>query len=96
MRTKRLEKVPTLISGLDDILHGGLPRNRATLVSGAPGSGKTNLALEFLYHGARNGEPGIFLGFEESAASLRQNALGFSWDLQALERDSRYLSLRLI
>ncbi|MDI6850122.1 MAG: circadian clock protein KaiC [Candidatus Saccharicenans sp.] len=89
MRTKRLEKVPTLISGLDDILHGGLPRNRVTLVSGAPGSGKTNLALEFLYHGARNGEPGIFLGFEESAASLRQNALGFSWDIQALERDNR-------
>ncbi len=89
MKVKRLEKVPTLISGLDAILHGGLPRNRATLVSGAPGSGKTNLALEFLYHGARNGEPGIFLGFEESAASLRQNALGFSWDLQALERDNR-------
>ncbi len=89
MKVKRLEKVPTLISGLDAILHGGLPRNRATLISGAPGSGKTNLALEFLYHGARNGEPGIFLGFEESAASLRQNALGFSWDLQALERDNR-------
>ncbi len=89
MKVKKLEKTPTFIKGLDDILKGGLPRNRATLVSGAPGSGKTNLALEFLYRGALSGEPGIFLGFEESAASLRQNALSFSWDLQALERNNK-------
>ncbi len=93
MKIKQLEKVPTFISGLDDILKGGLPRNRATLVSGAPGSGKTNLALEFLYHGAHNGEPGIFLGFEETANSLRQNALSFSWDLQALEKENRLFFL---
>lgn len=82
----KLEKVPTFINGLDNVLEGGLPRNRATLVVGAPGSGKTNLALEFLYHGAKKSEPGIFLGFEESAKNLRQNALSFGWDLESLEK----------
>lgn len=85
------EKVPPYITGLDDILEGGLPRNQATLVVGGPGSGKTNLALEFLYYGALSKEPGLFLGFEESAKSLRQNALSFGWDLAALEKQDHLL-----
>jgi circadian clock protein KaiC len=90
---KKLEKVTTYISGLDDILEGGLPRNQPTLLVGGPGSGKTNLALQFLYYGVLNHEPGIFLGFEESAKSLRQNALGFGWDLSALEKRNRLFIL---
>jgi len=36
-----LEKVPTGRIGLDEVLSGGLPRSRPTLVSAAPGCGKT-------------------------------------------------------
>ena len=43
-----LEKAPTGISGLDEIMFGGLPRGRTTLVCGGTGSGKTMLAVEFL------------------------------------------------
>lgn len=89
MKFKILEKVPTYIVGLDDILEGGLPRNRTTLVLGSPGTGKTNLSLEFLYRGAINHEPGIFLGFEESREGLIQNALSFGWNLEALEKENR-------
>jgi len=88
-QTKKLEKVPTYIKGLDNILEGGLPKNRATLVLGSPGTGKTNLTLEFLYRGAMNGEPGIFLGFEETKESLKQNAWSFGWNLEALENDNK-------
>ena len=88
-QTKKLEKVPTYIKGLDNILEGGLPKNRATLVLGSPGTGKTNLALEFLYRGASDNEPGIFLGFEETKESLRQNAWSFGWNLEALENDNK-------
>lgn len=89
MKVKKLEKVPTYIRGLDDILEGGLPKNRVTLVLGSPGTGKTNLALEFLYRGATNHEPGLFLGFEETRDSLKQNALSFGWDLEALEKEKK-------
>jgi Cdc6-like AAA superfamily ATPase len=36
------------IDGLDEILRGGLPRNRLFLIDGVPGTGKTTLALQFL------------------------------------------------
>lgn len=84
-----IAKTPTRIHGLDDILHGGLPTGRVTLVGGGPGTGKTVFGLEFLYRGALSDEPGIFLTFEESADNIRRNAAAFGWDLAALEKSGR-------
>jgi len=80
-----IQKLPTRIEGLDDILHGGLPSGKITLVSGGPGTGKTVLGMEFLYRAALAGEPGIFLSFEETANGIRQNMGGFGWNLTSLE-----------
>ncbi|RLC32592.1 MAG: KaiC 1 [Deltaproteobacteria bacterium] len=91
--TKYLEKASTYIKGLDEILEGGLPRGRTTVISGSPGSGKTLLALEFLYRGALAGEPGIFICFEEPVKHLRENAATLGWDLSALERENRLVLL---
>ena len=66
-----LAKAPTGIRGFDELTGGGLPRGRATLVTGGPGSGKTLFGLEFLVRGAQEfDEPGVLLAFEESAADL--------------------------
>jgi circadian clock protein KaiC len=86
---KGVQKVPTQIEGLDIILQGGIPAGRTTLVSGGPGSGKTVLGLEFLYRGTISGKPGIFLTFEETAESIRQNAGAFGWDLASLEQEGK-------
>ncbi len=91
---KPLKKVPTYINGLDEILNGGLPASRTSLVVGNPGSGKTILGMEFLYRGALNGEPGIFLGFEEPVAALRENALTLGWDFRSLEKNNSLFLMR--
>ena len=39
-------RVSTGVVGLDQVLYGGLPRYRLYLVEGAPGTGKTTLALQ--------------------------------------------------
>ena len=44
-------KAPTGIVGFDEITSGGLPRGRATLLVGGPGSGKTIFAMQFLVCG---------------------------------------------
>ena len=62
----------TGIAGLDQILHGGLPAGRSTLIVGTPGSGKTVLALQFIVNGALIArEPGLLFTFEEAPARLR-------------------------
>ncbi len=85
-KRRAIPKVPTQIAGLDQILEGGLPRGRTTLVCGGPGSGKTVLGLEFLCRGAMAGEPGVFVTFEERAEAIRLNARSMGWDLAALEK----------
>ena len=84
-----LAKAATGIRGLDDVLDGGLPARRTTLLTGGPGTGKTVLALEFLVRGTLAGEPGIFVSFEERAEAVRANASTLGWDLAALEDSGR-------
>jgi circadian clock protein KaiC len=51
---------------LDGMLGGGLPSGYSLLVAGPSGSGKTILATAFLSEGARLGEPGILVAFEQT------------------------------
>jgi circadian clock protein KaiC len=85
-KRRPIPKVKTKITGLDEILEGGLPRGRTTLACGGPGAGKTVLGLEFLCRGAMAGDPGVFVTFEERAEAIRLNAQSMGWDLAALEK----------
>ncbi len=74
-------KQPTGVAGLDDITHGGLPRNRLTAIIGFPGAGKTVLALQTAINRiSAADEACIFVAFEESVERILDNAAGFDWD----------------
>jgi circadian clock protein KaiC len=80
-------KMPTGITGFDEITRGGLPRGGNTVILGGPGSGKTLLALQTLVNGALlQGEPGIFVAFEENTRKIIRNAGSFNWNLDELQR----------
>jgi circadian clock protein KaiC len=81
-----IERAPTGVAGLDEVLDGGLPRGRPTLVCGAAGSGKTILGMQFLVNGAEHhGEPGVFIAFEERPEDLAANVRSLGFDLRSLE-----------
>lgn len=88
-KAKYLRKVATGIAGLDEVLNGGLPAGRTSLVSGGPGTGKSVLGLEFICRGMENGKPGIFVTFEERAESVRENALTIGCDLDRYEKEGK-------
>ena len=70
----------TGIAGFDEIMEGGLPRGGVTVILGGPGAGKTILGMQVLACGAREDhEPGILVGFEESAERVVANTAGFVW-----------------
>ena len=85
-----LDLVKTGISGLDAILSSGIPRGNVILLEGGIGTGKTTMGVEFVYRGASVfGEPGIIVLFEVSPDRLVRDAMGFGWDLPALERERK-------
>ena len=86
-----LIKSPTGIAGFDDITGGGVPHGRTTLVIGGPGSGKTIFGLKFLATGIAQGEPGIFVAFEEAADRILATAEGFGWGLARLGRSELFV-----
>lgn len=87
---KELKKLKTGIAGFDQISNGGLPHNRSTLLTGTAGSGKTILALQFLFSGVNNyNENGVFVTFEETPKDLMMNVRSFGWDLEGLVEDKR-------
>jgi len=85
MSREKVAKMKTGISGLDDVLRGGFPLRRLYLVQGAPGSGKTTLALQFLLEGARNGERVLYISLSETREEIEEVATSHGWSLDGLE-----------
>jgi circadian clock protein KaiC len=79
------EIAPTGISGLDDVLSGGLTKNRIYLVTGDPGVGKTTLSLHFLLEGARLGEKVLYITLSETRDEIKAVAASHGWSLDAIE-----------
>lgn len=85
-----LERVQTGIEAFDDLVMGGLPKGRVTIVGGTPGSGKTVFATQFLVHGMNDAdEPGVFVTFEEAADDIEHNMASFGWDIPAARASKR-------
>jgi circadian clock protein KaiC len=74
-------KASTGVSGLDDVLGGGLARNRLHLLEGSPGTGKTTIALQFLLAGAAAGESGMYMSLAETDQELREGAASHGWEI---------------
>src|SRR5688500_7965642 len=75
---------PTGLPGLDEVLHGGLIPERAYLVRGGPGTGKTTLGLHFLASGVALGEQTLLITLESAEPQLRKDAQSQSLDLSGI------------
>lgn len=69
-----MERLSSGILGLDKILKGGFLSERAYLIRGSPGAGKTILGLHFLIEGVRKEEQVLFITLSETEESIRSNA----------------------
>lgn len=80
-----MQKLMTGIPELDLVLRGGLPRHRLHLLEGAPGAGKTTIALQFLLEGVARGERGLYITLSESTDELAAAAASHGWSLDGID-----------
>lgn len=77
-------RTSTGVAGLDQILNGGLPRDRLYLLQGDPGVGKTTLALQWLLDGAARGETCLYVTLSETREELLAAAASHGWNLKGI------------
>jgi len=93
-----LQRIQSGIPGFDQIVGGGLIRDRVYLLTGPAGAGKTVFSTEFVYNGITHlNENGVYVVLEETPQQLRQNMhSSFGWDLGYLEETGNLVILDAI
>ncbi|KTT50904.1 circadian clock protein KaiC [Pseudomonas oryzihabitans] len=84
MNSSSASIIATGNAGLDQVLRGGLPKDRLYLLEGTPGSGKTTLGLQFLFEGVRQGESVLYITLSETSEELRCVAESHGWSLDGV------------
>ncbi len=95
---QQLQRIQSGIPGFDQIVGGGLIRDRVYLLSGPAGAGKTIFSSQFLYNGlTKYGENGVYVVLEEGPQQLRENMYNsFGWDMRSLEESGNLIILDAI
>src|SRR5437870_7055869 len=95
---QQLQRVKSGIPGFDQIVGGGLIRDRVYLLAGPAGAGKTIFSTQFLYNGiTKFGENGVYVVLEETPQQLRENMFNsFQWDLRQYEDSGNLILLDAI
>lgn len=83
--SRTLDRVSTGVSGLDEVLSGGLVADRTYMVRGSPGAGKTILGLQFLAAGVDVGEDVLYVNTEEPTVEIERNAESIGLDTAGIE-----------
>ena len=90
-----INRMPTGVPGLDEVLGGGLPEFSFNIIAGAPGSGKTTLSHQIMFTLATPKRPALYftvLG-EPPLKMLRyQQQFGF-FDSEKINHSIRYINL---
>src|SRR5450631_1139893 len=91
----KINRLPTGVPGLDEILGGGLPEFSFSVIAGAPGCGKTTLAHQFMFANATPERPALYftvLG-EPALKMLRYQQQYTFFDASKLNGSIRFINL---
>jgi KaiC domain protein len=82
-----IPRVDLGIEGLDEMIRGGIPQRHLIVTIGAAGTGKTTFGLQYLYHGLRQGDSGVFITLEQSRETIVDTANERGWEFDRYESE---------
>ena len=86
------DRVPTNIPEFDQLIDGGFLPNQNILLAGAPGTGKSIFAAQFISNGIKfHDEPGVYVSQQETKEKFYANMLKFGMDFKKLEEEKKFV-----
>lgn len=93
----KVKRIKTFVKGLDKNLKGGVPEGSMVLIAGKPGTMKSSLAFNVLYHNTKEEKlRTVYVSLEQSRDSLLANMKGLGMDVAGLEEELSVLDLGMI
>src|SRR6185503_19352496 len=91
----KIKRLARGVPGLDDVLGGGLPELSFNLIAGPPGSGKTTLALQMMFHMATPERPALYLTVlgEPPLKMLRYQQQFDFFNPEAINQSAHFINL---
>lgn len=90
-----LKQASSGLNRLDELLGGGIEESTSTMITGAPGTGKSSLAAQFVAAAIARGEKAAMFLFEESANLLLNRTRAINIDL-VTPQDNGQLGIKQI
>ncbi len=94
LEPEKLERTPTGIPGLDEVMEGGVKKGSVNLIGGGAGCGKSIFCMQFLANGIEcYNENGIYISFEENEEKVLEDFKRFNWKIEEKIRNKKLLLL---
>ncbi len=88
------DRVPTGITGMDELISSGFSDRSVNVVSGPAGSGKSLMSMHYIYNGAaKYGDTGIYLTLEENRENIVKAMTSYGMDIERLEDEKKFYLL---
>jgi len=80
-----VRRISSGVPGFDELIEGGFPIGSNILLIGEPMTGKSTMAMQFIYEGLTLDEAGIFISTNETAENIKNKMASFGWDTTIFE-----------
>jgi len=77
-----IQRVPSGIPGLDDLIEGGFWPKSTVVILGSSGTGKSTFAIQFLMEGIEQGEQALYVTLEEPPEQIMREADLMGFDMR--------------
>jgi circadian clock protein KaiC len=75
----KIERIESGIPGFDQMTEGGFVKGSTNLIAGPTGTGKTIFCCQYLLHGLKKGENGVYISLEQNTDDIMADVSRFGW-----------------